>query len=174
MYKKATEDLVRAKVEELLRDHHWRRVCLLILLLPKCYKLVSKYFIYDKIQKWGLWNPSCNQEIDTVAKYKANTLATISKTLQSLSLDGYLRKEDLGRTSLSQIKFEKICEKRVLGRPEQQELMAGKKWIQAAFKLSPDGRRLARKILFPPKRKKLSLRNFFRLKRVNRKPTACA
>lgn len=165
MYKKVTDDLVREKVTEISKEHHhWQRVCLLVLLRLPIGKLASRYFIYDKIQEWDCLNLSCRQGVGDMVKNRVVALLTISKVLRNLFLDGYLRKEDLDRRSLSQKEFEKICEKRVLGRPEQQELKPNHKWLQSAYYLSPEGRKLAREILFPPRKKRVA-RNTYERKR---------
>lgn len=178
MYKKVTEDLVKEKVAEILKEgHHWQRVCLLILLLMPLAKRASKYYIYDKIQEWTLLDLP-----------RVSTLLAISKALHDLLLAGYLRKEDLIRRSLSQKEFEKICKNKVLGRPEHlklqekvlenpEQLAVQSRWIHSAYYLSPEGRKLARSILFPPRpRKKRSSHNHLHWKREgeNQKSSACA
>ncbi|HBI17126.1 MAG: hypothetical protein UR60_C0018G0018 [Candidatus Moranbacteria bacterium GW2011_GWF2_34_56] len=154
MYKEVTEELIRKKVAETLKERdHWKRICLLILLLLKPGKLASRYFIYDKIQEWELWNLLYDKGIEDTVTRKEEALTAISRTLQNLFLNRFLKKEDLGRQSLPQKEFEKICAKRVLGRPEERKIKPNQKWLQSAFKLSPIGRRLARGILFPSRKK---------------------
>lgn len=187
MYKKVTADLVIEKVKKLHRDGNWRKkVCLLVLLLLSRGKLASKYFVFDKIEEWELWGLFFNKEISAAKEDKASILLAISKTLHNLFLDGYLRKEDLARRSLSQKGFEKICKNRILGKPEhprfpnktsknpeQPELQS--RWIQSAYYLSPKGRKEARDILFPSKKRALSCKfSKFNSNGGNRKPNACA
>lgn len=168
MYKIIPEESLREKVAELLENRHWRRVCLLILLLLPQGKLASRYFIYNKIEEWGLWELPCNREIDDVMDDKTNTLSVISKTLYILNTEGFLHKEDLSR--MPPVKFEKFCRERVLGRREVEFSL---RWVQSVFYLSPKGRKLAKETLFPPKK---LFHNFFRLNRKggNRKSSACA
>ena len=157
MVKIPPEDQLKIKVEEHLKKRHWRRVCLLVLLLLPQGKLASRYFIYDKIEEWGLWENPDNQEIDDRINDKTSTLLIISKSLYCLFVDGFLRREDLSR--LSRESFNKICKERVLGKTEKVIAIRG---VQSVFFLSPKGRQRAREIMLPPKNKFFK---FFRIKR---------
>lgn len=186
MYKKVTADLIAERIKKLWRCDNWRKkACLLVLLLLPRGKLASKYFIFDTMGGWELWSLFFNKEVSSAKEDKANILLAISKTLHNLFLDGYLRREDLIRRSLSQKDFEKICKNRVLGKPEHIRLQSEtlenseqfelqSRWIQSAYYLSPKGRREARNILFPSKKRILSSKFLKSNSGGNRKPNACA
>lgn len=155
MYKEIPEDLIMAKAKELPVNDVWRKeVCLLILLLLLQGELASKYFIFKKMEEWGLLKLFFIKRINSVMRNEEDILEAISRTLLNLFENGYLRKEDLARKSLHEKGFEEICEKRVLGRPKQKNPRSPHRWIQSAYKLSPKGRKLAKSILFPPKKKR--------------------
>lgn len=129
-----TEAHIKDKANESLMGNELDELCLLIMFATPASKFISRNFIYEKLNKWGL--------INFGEEKKLFFLIDISKILIKLQEDELVEEKNLHQ--LNEREFNRFCTHNVLGAVST----CKKHRTQSVYKISLKGRKKVKK-MFP-------------------------